>query len=375
MSTEQRLRDAMTAIASPVEPGPDEWSRLQSAVATQRRRRVREALLATVAAAALVAGLVVVVDREPDGSSVRVVPPATAPTTPTTRARVPGLPEHLIAVADDGRVVLLVTATGRVSRVISAPTAADARPQHVSISDDGRTAFYTGGSIENGLPLMFQVDLPDGSPRPIGRGHSPRLSPDGRRLAFLSGAENDFGVASRLVVRELRSGEERHWDLSPERVRGPLGLSPALVWSTDSKRLAYELSWEGTNEVGILDLSIHRTFDEAQKVPRSGSGMRSYSSPLFLDDRGLAIFAADYTEPDEPLKRHGVILLDPSTGRQLESIFEPYWGYPSFDPTGRHMLYTTQREPPVRNPDSYVLMRRSDGVSTKIAEGYVDADW
>ena len=97
--TEDRLRAALRADVEDVDVDPDAWRHVQREVAARRaraRHRMRGGVLAAAAAVLAVVGVVAMVAREPDGTSVDVRPaddPTT--TTPTVDDTVVDLPEPL----------------------------------------------------------------------------------------------------------------------------------------------------------------------------------------------------------------------------------------------------------------------------------------
>ncbi|MBC2779048.1 alpha/beta hydrolase family protein [Parasphingopyxis marina] len=120
------------------------------------------------------------------------------------------------------------------SDLFSLEVAAD--PQ---ISPDGRWIAYVrrSGDImtDRFRPTIWLVDTRSGEQVPIAAGPgshmSPRWSPDGRRLAYISSAE---GEASQLFVRWMASGEA-------VRLTGLPNAPGSIAWSPDGRNIAYAM--------------------------------------------------------------------------------------------------------------------------------------
>jgi dipeptidyl aminopeptidase/acylaminoacyl peptidase len=105
------------------------------------------------------------------------------------------------------------------------------------ISPDGRRVAYVRRSgdimIDRMRPTIWLVDTASGEQAPLvagpGSHFSPRWSPDGTRLAYISTAE---GGAAQLYVRWLGSGEA-------VRITGLPHAPSSIAWSPDGKQLAY----------------------------------------------------------------------------------------------------------------------------------------
>ena len=107
------------------------------------------------------------------------------------------------------------------------------------ISPDGTKIAYvrrTGDVMSDRMrPSIWVVDTRTGEQRPLvagtGSHSSPRWSPDGRRLAYVSTAE---GGGPQLFVRWMDSGQS-------VRITGLPDSPSSLAWSPDGQRIAYSM--------------------------------------------------------------------------------------------------------------------------------------
>ena len=104
------------------------------------------------------------------------------------------------------------------------------------ISPDGRQIAYVRLSADimtdRARPTIWLIDTATGRQVPLvtgtGSHTSPRWSPDGTRLAYVSSAEG----GSQLFVRWMASGQSA-------RVTGLPDSPEAIAWSPDGRRIAY----------------------------------------------------------------------------------------------------------------------------------------
>jgi dipeptidyl aminopeptidase/acylaminoacyl peptidase len=145
-----------------------------------------------------------------------------------------------------------------------------------AFSPDGKTLAYAKNtdpvvatSTNNDL---FEVPLEGGEEKRLttnpGNDHSPRYSPDGRYLAYLSmeraGYEAD---RQRVMVRDRQSGAETEW------TQGFAGQPHNLLWAADSKTLYFTAPQRGFEEIfaastnGVRQVSEKRTAKHLQVLP------------------------------------------------------------------------------------------------------------
>ena len=106
------------------------------------------------------------------------------------------------------------------------------------ISPDGRTIVYVRKSndimTDKARSTIWLIDVATGQQRPLLAGSgdyfSPRWSPDGSRLAYVSAQ----GGSPQLYVRWMGSGESA-------RITGLPDSPDSIVWSPDGRRIAYSM--------------------------------------------------------------------------------------------------------------------------------------
>ena len=209
-------------------------------------------------------------------------------------------------------------------------------PGDPQISPDGSQVVY--GLQERDLEAdavrvnLWLMNLEDGRKRPLTRGDhsdtSPRFSPDGSRIAFLSDRDDE----TRMWVLDVAGGEAR-------RIQADLTPSGPPVWSPDGDQIAF---------------TARAFFPDEEWIPYPGAPE---------DDRGRALARARDEEEADDVKvitrprfrfdgkgyfgelRDQLYLVDacPGTGVEPAALAEAPFdrgGPPAFSPDGRFLAYT-----------------------------------
>ncbi len=172
------------------------------------------------------------------------------------------------------------------------------------------------------IPSIWLVEAATGAERPLvaGRGShsSPRWSPDGRRLAYISTAE---GGGPQLFVRWMDSGEAA-------RVTGLPDSPNSISWSPDGRRIAY----------------VMRVPDEGAKLgsaPRKPEGAE-WGKPLEVIDK--VTYRTDAGGYVKPGFDH-LFIVDALGGapRQLTSGAYHHNGPLDWTPDSRQILLSANR--------------------------------
>ena len=259
-----------------------------------------------------------------------------------------GAPQSFYAVRDpappppgephrDTEIVEVETATGRVLRTVvdigpdREPGAErgdvpDALIQGLDLAPDGRTLWY--GVLPGSV---FQLALPEGTPEKIGAGHSPSVSPDGRRLAWIDG--------TTIRIRDLGDGTEQ---TLPEAF-GLEGYD--TTWSTDATKLAFLTGGADSFGVDTVDITTGRRIPPQSAGELSGSWYTPYSARYRPSD-GLLVVVCCGEIPDPPPDLvpppSAFVFHDPATGAERDRInlsIDPRAH--DYDRNGAHHLVST----------------------------------
>ena len=374
MTIEDRLRHALAARAATVEPAPDAWACIRGRIAGARRRR-RMAIPALVTAGAVAAGILGVaaltggegaqqVVTEPPASETPAPgdgPEATATTAP---ASVP-LPETFLAVRDHGtELVVMDTAAGNVQR-----TLVDVGPYReadghdpigssyidgVTLTPDGRTAYYSTGP-EPAVGNIYRISTSGGEPEFIDNGAYPRVSPDGRYLAWVN------GPIQAVAVRDLTAGTTHLLETGEAAEEYP-GL---LAWTPGSRHLAFEYRPPGPDDPGhairilVVDALAARRMEESRLLAAEPG--RSLHLVGFRASDGLL---GTIEGPPEGDGGERFSVRDPDGGAVRGTLDLPFTATAGvYDRSGRHQLFVSD--------DGSVHRRSGGGFTTVLRAGGV----
>lgn len=141
-------------------------------------------------------------------------------TTPTPTKDTAASRTELVAVqwfGERSQLALVSTVTGRTTRVLR--FRADTLAQDVDLTPDRRSVYYATDETKTGFDrcgAVYRLTLHDGIVRRVmPKASRPRLSPDGRWLAMLTGCPADH-----LTLLDLRTGARRDYPLGPAFIGG-----------------------------------------------------------------------------------------------------------------------------------------------------------
>ncbi|MCU1380434.1 MAG: WD40-like Beta Propeller Repeat [Acidimicrobiales bacterium] len=217
--TEELLARALRHAVADVEAEPDALDRLLAR--TRRTRRPVKPWLAVAAALVMVVAAALL--RSGDDPEVHVATTAPAPPLPPVAERV--------AAARDDHLDVLDARTGTVVRHHRLPPALR-HPDPLP----GFTAGKQAVVLLTATRAAWTVDLETGrATHLLNEVRFLAFSPDGSSLAYVPFDSNGSG---EIVVRQLDSGTERRFHLSPGSYTDFTGIS-SVVWRPDGTRLAF----------------------------------------------------------------------------------------------------------------------------------------
>ncbi len=209
-------------------------------------------------------------------------------------------------------------------------------PGALELGTDGTGVFFGIGfedywySCDASAGRIDYVDLTTSERTEVARGVSPRLSPDGSRLAYVATSncypdpdrENEFiAFFDTVAVLDLVTGTTQTWGPSPGSARSPLSAVASLAWDDGGDRIFVAME-EGS--LRIVDTRVGAALDAANTLGpgRTETGFGSWILEG-ITDAGYLLAA----EVDFATNRSRVIEIDPSTGSvvQAGSWQDGYW--------------------------------------------------
>ena len=299
-------------------------------------------------------------------SSTTTTTTAAAPTTIPATER----PERWVGINDDGRLVVVATATGEVERVLGEfdhptecpegdePVAGCQWVVEAAVTADGEQVYFET-CCEPAPGVVYRVPIDGGEAVQITYGGYPAVDPAGERLAVVE--------LQWVTVVPLTGGEQRSFRDDDGEVASFL---QGMSWSPDGSTLAFSVHDEDGERMRLhlLDVATATSFDDARPVPQPPGA--SWTLPQYRADGKLIVAGQEpnLTGPPIPGPAAGLVV-DPRTG-SVEEEFD-YGGRVAsqhVDASGVHLLYTLE--------DGSVHWRSSGGETAALApSGYVAAAW
>lgn len=220
------------------------------------------------------------------------------------------------------------------------------------IAPDGSFAVFATSrpdiTANRAVGQVWRVDLPDGTPRRLTRGAadgSPKLSPDGARLAFVRG---DAKGKPQVHVVAATGGEP------VQATDAVLGVED-YAWSPDGASLAYIARVPEPGRYGSVE-----GLDASAEAPRHITGVRWHANGLgYIADRPAHLFVIAAPAPDaEPFYEPAAVVrpddapapkktLVGAEARQLTEGTTSYSGV-VFSADGRELLTSPDDIEPAR---------------------------
>jgi hypothetical protein len=319
-----------------------------------RTRRWRRAAVAAATACALTGGLVIAgTDRPPE---------------PVGPARPIGTPPASFLAGVGGRVAVVSTASGKVVRYLTQAPAGKGQ-FYFALSEDRGTVWFSDVDV-CGHSGIYRVSYQGGAAVRVDRSANAEaltVSQDGSKLAYRPLGCHGGGPSSAFAVLDLRTGKTRRWAYSQRgEVLGP------MTWSPDGRYLAYiEFYGNGTlrTRAWLLDTTgPGKSLAASRPLPPPDKGCQIRGLAWQPGTGRLAISEACPTS-------HQLVFVDGPGGKALSRPLrvDQSFGGLDFDPSGRHLLYTTGA-PGI--PFSARTTWRWDGTrAVEIGRGYAMPTW
>lgn len=265
--------------------------------------------------------------------------PADAPAVPAVARPVLAeaeVPATFLAVRDGTRLVVADTATGKDQRVLfdlgPQEDDGDAPPQGIdglALSSDGSTAYFSVGP-EPAPSTLYRVALAGGPAERIGWGWRPRVSPDGRKLAYIA--------LQTVVVQDLATGTARHLDVPEDDPSEPL----ELAWAPDSRHLVLQAQWAPS--LRVLDTDTAANQADGPLLGSNPDGGEYWLTGVRATDGLIGALIALYPpESDAAEPARAFAVLDPATGAEQDRIDLPFAAVDSvYDASSRHQLFVAE---------------------------------
>lgn len=216
------------------------------------------------------------------------------------------------------------------------------------ISPDGRHIVYVRVSADVMTDRfrrnLWIIDTSSGEQRPVFSGtanySSPRWSPDGKRLAFVSSAEG----GTQVYVRWMDTGQIARVTNLPQ---GPSNLS----WSPDGKWLAFTMF-------------VPEAKKPLASLPTPPKGAKWGDAPKVVDDVVYRADGAGYL--DSGFSHVFVVPVEGGSPRQLTHGRYNHSGTPSWSPDGRSLFISASR-----SDDAVYQPNNSEVFEITLADGSI----
>jgi hypothetical protein len=250
---------------------------------------------------------------------------------------VAGLGERsLVAWIDSVLTVVDIDTGGVAHEVTDFYAGGGIFPGSLELGTDGTGAYFGVGfedywySCDTSAGRIDYVDLTTAERTEVAQGVSPRLSPDGTRLAYVASSncipdpDRDNEVIAffdTVAVLDLVNGRTQTWGPSPGIALSPESSIASLAWDADGDRLFVAME-EGS--LRVVDTGVGAALDATATV---GAGRTDVAFGTWVLEGVTDTGTLLAVEEDYAANVARVIEIDPATGAvvQRDAWLDGYW--------------------------------------------------
>lgn len=237
-------------------------------------------------------------------------------------------PSTLVAVTTGGELEQLDPSTGAPLRTLASGATGD----ETAVSPDGSKVYF-----ETAVGCMHEIEevpISGGTPQVVASGSDPAMSPDGTRLAYARQPFTNGGTCQgqlyapafyELVVRQISTGSETTYPISPQLENGPPRPIDHLSWSSDGQELAVSIGASQGNtgwQISVVHPATDEYYFGGSGVPVTGTGSSGayYREGVFMRNGDLFVDRVCCEGSSAAPVSNLLLEVDPSSGAVVRQV-------------------------------------------------------